>query len=293
MAAAVVRAAAAAPPRDHPRDQPPPARRGPDALPRRRRPGGARQPRRRGRRAEGSHGQPRHRRLAQHQRRGRHPLRPPPHGDGQGPGRDVPRALQQQDQRRDAPALAPAGEPGARRHHHQRHRGRLDHRPRSAPAAGPARRRRRLPRRLPQGQARGENAVRGLAPVVGRADGGPGDHLRQPGQAHPRIQAAAAQRAPDRGALQPAAREPGALDDAADVLLRRQGGARLPAGQGHHQVPQQPGRHDRRRPRRARPAQGPVPAGVLRVARRAPDPRHATSPTRSRPPATRRAAPAT
>ena len=29
-----------------------------------------------------SHGQPRHRRLAQHQRRGRHPLRTPPHGDG-------------------------------------------------------------------------------------------------------------------------------------------------------------------------------------------------------------------
>ena len=200
-------------------------------------------------------------------------LRTAPHGDGQGPGRDVPRALQQQDQRGDAAALAPAGQSGARRHHHRRHRRRLDHRPRPAPTPGTARQRRQLPRRLPQGQARGKRAVRGLAPVDGRARGGPGDHLRQPGQAHPRIQAAAAQRAQDRGALQPAARESRALDDAADVLLRRQGGAGLPAGQGHHQVPQQPGRHDRRRPRRARPAQGRVPAGVLRVARRAPDPR--------------------
>jgi glycogen phosphorylase len=47
---------------------------------------------------------------------------------------------------------------------------------------------------------------------------------------------------------------------AADVLLRRQGGAGLPAGQADHQVHQQPGRHDRWRPGGARPAQGRVPA---------------------------------
>ena len=39
--------------------------------------------------------------------------------------------------------------------------------------------------------------------------GRPGHDLRLPGQAHPRVQAATAQRAAHRGALQPAAREPG------------------------------------------------------------------------------------
>ena len=54
---------------------------------------------------------------------------PAAHGDGQGPGRDVPRALQQQDQRRDAAALAPAGQPAPCPQHHRGHRRRLDHRP--------------------------------------------------------------------------------------------------------------------------------------------------------------------
>ena len=51
---------------------------------------------------QGPHGQPGHRRLAQHQRRGRDPLRAAADADGQGPRRDVPRAVQQQDQRRHA-----------------------------------------------------------------------------------------------------------------------------------------------------------------------------------------------
>ena len=68
---------------------------------------------------------------------------PAAHGDGQGPGRDVPRALQQQDQRRDAAALAAAGQPGARRLHHRGHRRRLDHGPRRAREAQAARRRQR------------------------------------------------------------------------------------------------------------------------------------------------------
>ena len=60
-------------------------------------------------------------------------------------------------------------------------------------------------------------------------------------------------------------RENPKLDDAAaHVLLRRQGGAGLPLGQADHQVHQQPGRHDRRRSGRARPAQGRVPAGIRR-----------------------------
>ena len=68
--------------------------------------------------AQDPHGQPGHRRLAQHQRRGRDSLRAAAHDDGQGPGRDVSRALQQQDQRRHAAALAVAGEPGALPHDH-------------------------------------------------------------------------------------------------------------------------------------------------------------------------------
>ncbi len=46
--------------------------------------------------------------------------------------------------------------------------------------------------------------------------------------------------------------EPEPRHAAADVLLRRQGGAGLPSGQAHHQVHQQPGRHHRRRPGDAR-----------------------------------------
>ena len=51
--------------------------------------------------------------------------------------------------------------------------------------------------------------------------------------------------------------------------LRRQGGARLPAGQSHHQVHQQSGLHARRGSRNSRQAEGGVPAGIQRVARRA------------------------
>ena len=61
-----------------------------------------------GSRAQDSHGQPRHCRVAQHQRRCRSPFQAAADDDGEGFRRDVPRALQQQDQRRDAAALAAA-----------------------------------------------------------------------------------------------------------------------------------------------------------------------------------------
>jgi len=54
------------------------------------------------------HGQSGDRRLAQHQRRGRHPLGALAQNDCQGPGGDVPRALQQQNERRHAAPLAVA-----------------------------------------------------------------------------------------------------------------------------------------------------------------------------------------
>ena len=79
---------------------------------------------------------------------------PAAHGDGQGPGRDVPRALQQQDQRRDAAALAPAGQPGPCPQHHRGHRRRLDHGPRRAGEAQAARRRQGLPRCRPRSAKR-------------------------------------------------------------------------------------------------------------------------------------------
>ena len=119
--------------RDHLRDQPPLPGRRPAPLSRRRGPRRAREPDRGGARGQGPHGQPGHRRLAQHQRRRRDPFRAAAHDDRQGLRRDVPGALQQQDQRRDAAALAAAGQPGAVQRHHRRDRRRLDHR--SQPAA--------------------------------------------------------------------------------------------------------------------------------------------------------------
>ena len=59
---------------------------------------------------------------------------------------------------------------------------------------------------LPQGQARGQGAVCRLAQVDVRADRRSGHHLRLPDQAHPRVQAAIAECAAHRRALQPPAR---------------------------------------------------------------------------------------
>ena len=62
-------------------------------------------------------------------------------------------------------------------------------------------------------------------------------------------------------------------DGAAHIFLRRQGGARLPARQTHHQVHREHGGYDRCGPRDAGPAQGSVSAGIRCNARRAADPR--------------------
>ena len=165
---------ASAPSRDHPRDQPALPRRRPDALPGRRGTRRAREPRRGRSRAEDPDGEPGDRRLAQHERRRGDPLRAAAHDDRPGPGRALPRALQQQDERRDAAALAAAREPGARRRDHRRDRRRLGDRPRRAPAARAARGRRRLSRRVPAGQARRQGAVRRLGSLHDRAGGRPG-----------------------------------------------------------------------------------------------------------------------
>ena len=65
---------------------------------------------------------------------------------------------------------------------------------------------------------------------------------------------------------------PGSHDAATHVFLRGQSGTCIPFGEARHQIHQQPGRHDRRRSGRARPTESVVPAGLLRVARRAAHP---------------------
>ena len=129
---------------DHLRDQPPLPRRRAAALPGRRGPRAADEPHRGDAGPPGAHGQPRHRRHAQHQRRGPDPLRPAADPRGRRLRGPVPRAIQQQDQRRDAATLAAAGKPRPGRADHRGDRRRLGDRPRRVAPTAAAGRRRRL-----------------------------------------------------------------------------------------------------------------------------------------------------
>ena len=115
------------------------------------------------------------------------------------------------------------------------------------------RRQRGVPRGIPRRQALGEAGLCRLAEVDHGAGHQPRRDLRRARQAHPRVQAAAAERAARRGALQPAARAAGPRDDAARVPVRGQGGAGVPPGQAHHQADQQHRLHREQRPTGARP----------------------------------------
>ncbi len=106
-------------------------------------------------------------------------------------------------------------------------------------AAEAARRRRRIPRRIPRRQARGAAALYRLAECDNRPDRRPGHHLRQPDQAHPRIQAPVAECAAHRDALQPAAPRSQHRGPVAHILLRGQGRAGLSSGEADHQIHQQ------------------------------------------------------
>ena len=239
----LVRADAAAAPGDHLRDQPPlPRRRAAAAIPATRAASQRMSLIEEGRRAQGAHGQPGHRRHAQHQRRGRDPLGAAAHDDRHGLRRDVPRALQQQDQRRHAAALAAAGQPGAGRARSPR---------RSATAGSPTSTQLRklkpladdtaLPRRVPQGQAR--------RPRRGSPTGSRRRRARRSIPTRSSTARSSASTSTSGNCSTPCtsscsttgcATNPNLDDAAADVLLRRQGGAGLPPGQADHQVHQQP-----------------------------------------------------
>ena len=99
--------------------------------------------------------------------------------------------------------------PALARTDHRGHRRRLDHRPRPAAQAQAARRRCgafATPSARPSAQAKVRFADWLKATTGQMVD--PDTHLRLPGQAHPRVQAAAAQRPAHRRALQPAAGQP-------------------------------------------------------------------------------------
>ena len=161
--------------------------------------------------------------------------------------------------------------------------------------AGPRQIRRRL---LDAGADRaGAPRQQGRAVATHRGDAQPARRprrdVRRADQAHPRIQAPAAQHPRDDRALQ---RDPRQSDDrlrAAGEDLRRQGGGELHPGQADHQAGDRRRAHRQFRSDRARPAEGGVPAQLQRQPRRDRSSRRSTSPSRSPPPAWRPPAPAT
>ena len=176
----------------------------------RRRTRAARQPGRRGRRRKSAHGEPGDRRLAQHQRRG---------GDSfasccaRRRSRTWPRCFPERFNNK-TNGVTPRRwlllcEPGARRRDHRRPSAKV-----GSPISSQLSKLKPLaddqgfPRSVPARRS-SEAKVRfadWLKSTSG-ADRGPGHHLRLPDQAHPRIQAATAECAAHRGALQPAAGE--------------------------------------------------------------------------------------
>ena len=177
---------------------------------------------------------------------------------------------------------------------HRGHRRRLGHRPQPAAQAQAAGRRHGLSRRVPQGQARGQSAVCRLAQDDDRADG-------RPGHASSTARSSAS------------TNTSGNCSTRCASWCSTTGCARIPklempprtfffagkAAPAYHLakliikfINNLAGTY-RRRSGDARPAQGVVPARVQRHAGRAADPGQRRVRTRSRPPATRPAAPAT
>ena len=91
--------------------------------------------------------------------------------------------------------------------------------------------------------------------------------VRHPGQAHPRVQAPAPQRAAHHHALPAPAAQPAAGHRAALLRLRRQGRAGLPHGQAHHPPDQRRGRGGERGPGHGRTPERRVLPGLQRQER--------------------------
>ncbi len=121
-----------------------------------------------------------------------------------------------------------------------------------------------FPRAVPAGKTHQQARLRALAAPGTQRDRRSGLDLRQPGEAHPRVQAAAAQRAAHRHALQPPAEQHAAAADAAHVLLRRQGRSGLSLCQTDHQAHQSRGGHHQCRRHHPRAAAHTVPSRIQR-----------------------------
>ena len=116
---------------------------------------------------------------------------------------------------------------------------------------------------------------------------------RRAHQAHPRVQAPAAQSARDHRLVPVDPRPAAARLDAPRQALRRQGGDRLRPRQADHQARPRRGPRGQRRPDRRRPAESGVSCRTTASAWRSGSSRRPTSPSRSRPPGWRRPEPET
>ncbi len=115
-------------------------------------------------------------------------------------------------------------------------------------------------------RVKGANKEALAAEIEQRAgvDRRPREPLRRPGQADPRVQAAAPERPPRDHPLPAAEAGPGPGRPAAHRDLRGQGRPRLLHGQADHQAHPRGGSGRQRRPRRAGPAAGRLPARLQR-----------------------------
>ncbi len=207
---AFLRAAAAAPPADHLPDQPRAARRGVGAVSQRPRTPPAPVADRRVARPHGAHGAPRRRRQPHGQRRGEAAFGADDADDLRGVRRALSRPLHQRHERHRRAALAEAVEPRTFAAVDAPPRARLGKRPRGTRAPALGRRRCRVPARVPRHQARQQAAARcakcsGASAIDDRREFA----VRRAGQAHPRVQAAAAEPAVRRDALPPLRAESG------------------------------------------------------------------------------------
>ncbi len=178
--------------------------------------------------------------------------------------RAVAGAFQQQDERDQSPALALGLQPHAVRADLRVHRARVGHRPGVAGEARAVRRGARVPPPMARCEAGEQGAAGPDHPHAHGHHRGRTLPLRLPGEAHPRVQAPAAERAPPDRPLpadhgQPARRVPPPYRH-----LRWKSGSRVLHGQADHPTNQRAGRQGERRRGRRRPPEGGLSAELRR-----------------------------